>query len=79
MFDLTGKVVVVTGGGRGIGRGISRSMARCGASVVVAGRSEGPLRDTVAELTGLGVAAIAVPTDITSHGRHRRARERRAR
>ena len=67
MFDLTGKVVVVTGGGRGIGRGISRSMARCGASVVVAGRSEGPLIDTVAELTGLGVDAIAVPTDITSH------------
>jgi NAD(P)-dependent dehydrogenase (short-subunit alcohol dehydrogenase family) len=66
MFDLTGKVVVVTGGGRGIGRGIARSMARCGASVVVAGRSEAPLRETVAELVGLGVVSIAVPTDITS-------------
>jgi 3-oxoacyl-[acyl-carrier protein] reductase len=68
MFDLTGKVVVVTGGGRGIGRGISRSMARCGASVVVAGRSEAPLADAVAELTALGVDAVAVPTDITDPG-----------
>ena len=42
MFDLTGKTAVVTGGGRGIGRGISRAMAKCGASVVVAGRNEAP-------------------------------------
>ena len=69
MFDLTGKTVVVTGGGRGIGRGISRAMAKCGASVVVAGRSEAPLVDTVAELQSLGVAGRAVPTDITdAHG-----------
>ncbi len=66
MFDLTGKTIVVTGGGRGIGRGISRSMAKCGASVVVAGRSEAPLLDTIAELEALGARAIAVPTDITS-------------
>jgi NAD(P)-dependent dehydrogenase (short-subunit alcohol dehydrogenase family) len=66
MFDLTGKSVVVTGGGRGIGRGISRAMAKCGASVVVAGRTEQPLRDTVGELRSLGVGSIAVPTDITN-------------
>jgi NAD(P)-dependent dehydrogenase (short-subunit alcohol dehydrogenase family) len=65
VFDLTGKAAVVTGGGRGIGRGISRSMAKCGASVVVAGRNEGPLKETVAELEGLGVRAVPVPTDIT--------------
>ena len=66
MFDLTGKTVVVTGGGRWIGRGISRAMAKCGASVVVAGRSEAPLHDTVSELVDLGVSVLAVPTDITS-------------
>jgi NAD(P)-dependent dehydrogenase (short-subunit alcohol dehydrogenase family) len=66
MFDLTGKGIVVTGGGRGIGRGISRAMANCGAGVVVAGRSEGPLNDTVDELRTIGVRAVPVVTDITS-------------
>ncbi len=66
MFDLTGKSVVVTGGGRGIGRGIARAMAKCGASVVVAGRTESVLDETVGELRTLGVRAIARQTDITS-------------
>jgi NAD(P)-dependent dehydrogenase (short-subunit alcohol dehydrogenase family) len=66
VFDLTGKAVVVTGGGRGIGRGISRMMAKCGASVVVAGRSHGPLDETVDEMRGLGTTATAVSVDITS-------------
>jgi NAD(P)-dependent dehydrogenase (short-subunit alcohol dehydrogenase family) len=65
VFDLTGKTAVVTGGGRGIGRGISRAMAKCGASVVVAGRSVGPLNEAMAELEALGVRALPVPADIT--------------
>ena len=65
MFDLTGKAVVVTGGGRGIGRGITRAMARAGANVVVAGRSPDPLREAAAEARSLGADAVDVPTDIT--------------
>jgi NAD(P)-dependent dehydrogenase (short-subunit alcohol dehydrogenase family) len=65
MFDLSGKAVVVTGGGRGIGRGITRAMATAGANVVVAGRSPGPLQEAVAEARSLGVDAFDVPTDIT--------------
>ena len=65
MFDLTGKAVVVTGGGRGIGRGITRMMARAGANVVVAGRTPEPLREAAAEARALGASAIDVPTDIT--------------
>jgi 3-oxoacyl-[acyl-carrier protein] reductase len=65
MFDLSGRTAVVTGGGRGIGRGIARAMATSGADVVVAGRSPGPLRETVSELRGLGVRALDLPTDIT--------------
>jgi NAD(P)-dependent dehydrogenase (short-subunit alcohol dehydrogenase family) len=65
MFDLSDKVVVVTGGGRGIGRGIARCMANAGASVVVSGRSEAPLNDTAEELRAIGVDTLVVPTDIT--------------
>ena len=65
MFDLTGKAVVVTGGGRGIGRGITRAMARAGANLVIAGRTAGPLHDAATEVRSLGADALDVPTDIT--------------
>lgn len=65
MFDLSGRGVVVTGGGRGIGRGIARAMVRSGASVIVAGRSTGPLDEMVAELRAAGGSAKAVVVDIT--------------
>jgi NAD(P)-dependent dehydrogenase (short-subunit alcohol dehydrogenase family) len=65
MFDLSGKVAVVTGGGRGIGRGIVRALATAGADVVVSGRSPGPVEAAVAEARGLGVRAEAVPGDVT--------------
>ncbi len=65
MFDLSGKCVVVTGGGRGIGRGIARAMARCGADIVLAGRNELPLREMSEELANLGIRTVVAPTDIT--------------
>ena len=65
MFDLSGKGVVVTGGGRGIGRGIARAMVLSGANVIVAGRSVGPLDDMVAELRAAGGSACSVVVDIT--------------
>jgi 3-oxoacyl-[acyl-carrier protein] reductase len=65
MFELTGKVAVVTGGGRGVGRGITRAMARAGANVVIAGRTPGPLEDAATEVRALGVEALDLPTDIT--------------
>jgi NAD(P)-dependent dehydrogenase (short-subunit alcohol dehydrogenase family) len=66
MFDLSGRGVVITGGGRGIGRGIARAMVRSGAKVIVAGRSIGPLEDMVAELRAAGGSANAVVVDITN-------------
>lgn len=70
MFSLKEKAVVVTGGGKGIGRGIAVALARCGAHVVVCGRDEKALDDTVDELralgSGAGARALAVQGDITS-------------
>lgn len=51
-FDLSGKVALVTGGGRGIGLAISQQLAACGARVVIAGRTEQTLIDAVAQIPG---------------------------
>jgi NAD(P)-dependent dehydrogenase (short-subunit alcohol dehydrogenase family) len=65
VFDLSGKRVVVTGAGRGIGRGITRAMASCGADVVLSGRTEAPLHTMAAEVRERGFRAVVVPADIT--------------
>lgn len=67
MFNLKNKTVVVTGGGRGIGRGIARAMAMAGADLVISGRSLGPLEETAAELSDLGVQVVVAPGDIMRH------------
>ncbi len=46
-FDFTGKVVIVTGGGRGVGRGISERFLEAGAEVVICGRNESEAPPTV--------------------------------
>lgn len=66
MFSLKGKCAVVTGGGRGIGRGISKVMAEAGATVVLTGRSEGPLKATTEEIIKAGGKAVCIPGDICS-------------
>src|SRR5258708_13429691 len=57
---LAGKHALVTGGGRGIGRAVAAALAGAGATVTVVGRSEAPLRATVAagEAAGCGVADV---------------------
>jgi citronellol/citronellal dehydrogenase len=47
---LRGKVALVTGGGTGLGRASALELARCGATVAVAGRREAPLKETAAEI-----------------------------
>ncbi len=61
---VVGKVIVVTGAGRGIGRGIARHLARNGATVVAAEYRRHRLDDVIAELDELGVANLGVECDV---------------
>ena len=65
MFDLKGKVAVVTGGNGGIGLGMARGLASAGARVVIAGRNQEKSEAAVAELRELKCDALAIAVDVT--------------
>ena len=54
-IDFTGKTVLITGGGRGLGKDMALLFAECGADVMVAGRGVSSLEKTVEEIRVLGV------------------------
>ena len=64
MFDLKGRVAIVTGGNGGIGLGMARGLAAAGADIAVVGRNETKSNVAVAELRQHGVKAIAVTADV---------------
>ncbi|HET6522580.1 MAG TPA: glucose 1-dehydrogenase [Geminicoccaceae bacterium] len=68
LFDLTGRVAIVTGGNGGIGLGMARGLAAAGSAVVVAGRNKEKSAAAVEELTGLGAEALAVEVDVCDEG-----------
>ncbi len=66
--DLSGKVAVVTGGGRGIGRAIALSLAEAGADVAVVARTSSEIGDVAAQIRRMGRKGSPVTADLTDPG-----------
>jgi 3-oxoacyl-[acyl-carrier protein] reductase len=64
-FDLTGKVGIVTGAGRGLGRAIAGRLAEAGATVVCADVDEATATDTASVIAASGARASAARVDVT--------------
>lgn len=67
MFDLSGKVALVTGASRGLGWAMAQALASAGARVLVNARDAEAVSGRVAELNARGLAAEAAAFDVTDH------------
>jgi NAD(P)-dependent dehydrogenase (short-subunit alcohol dehydrogenase family) len=67
-YTLRGKVVLITGGSRGLGLAVAREMAARGARLAICGRDAESLERARASLARAGAEIIAVPCDVTDRG-----------
>jgi NAD(P)-dependent dehydrogenase (short-subunit alcohol dehydrogenase family) len=75
MFDLTGKVAIVTGGNRGIGLGIARGLAKAGATLSLWSRDEARNAEAAEEIESLGASVTTEVCDVAREDDVRRATE----
>jgi gluconate 5-dehydrogenase len=66
LFDLTGRVAIVTGGSRGLGFEITQGLAEAGARVMICARRDTWLTPALAELRGAGFTVEGMPCDVTN-------------
>jgi 2-dehydro-3-deoxy-D-gluconate 5-dehydrogenase len=64
LFDLAGRVAVITGGNGGIGLGMALGMAQAGATIVVAGRDATKSKAAIKQIEAAGAKATAIPVDV---------------
>jgi gluconate 5-dehydrogenase len=64
LFDLIGRVAVVTGGSRGLGLQMAEALGEMGARIAITARKKDELDAAVAHLKNLGIAATAFPCDL---------------
>jgi NAD(P)-dependent dehydrogenase (short-subunit alcohol dehydrogenase family) len=64
IFDLSGKVALVTGGGSGLGRSMCEAMAEYGADVVCVGRTGKKIKETIELIQGFGTRTMAITADV---------------
>ncbi len=67
LFDLTGKVAMISGGGDGIGRSMALGLAEAGADLVIFSRRLEKCEEVAKEIEDLGSKALALQCDITSN------------
>ena len=65
LFDLTGKVAIVTGGSRGVGKEIATALGEAGAKLAITARREEWLTSTQKELEGMGIECSSVVADVS--------------
>jgi gluconate 5-dehydrogenase len=64
LFDLSGKVALITGGSRGLGLQMAEALGEMGAKVVITARRAGELADARSHLKGIGIDALTVVNDL---------------
>jgi len=65
LFDLSGRVAVVTGGGTGLGKGMAAGLAQAGALVVLASRRQNVVDQAAEEIRAAGGKAVGMALDVT--------------
>jgi 2-deoxy-D-gluconate 3-dehydrogenase len=72
LFDLKGRVALVTGGNGGIGLGMARGLAEAGCAIAIAGRNQAKSEAAAAELAKLGVKTAVLTGDVTDESQCRK-------
>ena len=67
LFDLTGKIAIVTGASRGLGQYLARALAHAGADLVITSRTLDSLKEFTSEIESLGRRALPLALDVRDH------------